>query len=182
MFLEFLQASLLFVAIVAGIIGGGIGIVRAIDYIEDNPYAAKEKIQMIVHGTMGMHALFLFMGLPIWHILFSFSIQYALHSLFVLYPAIRPEDPRFIYGILGSLVNHFLFIKFFVDENKNILLIILSFIIIWVTPFCFFFSMSASDDNLFVKKNDGKGNKTYAGILVDWLMTVGRKRTAAKNN
>jgi len=162
------------VAFLCGIVGIGIGAVRSINYIEENPYAAKEKIQMIVYGIIASHMFFMIIRLPLYVIIFSLTIQYAFNALFDSYPFIKPEDPKFLYGVLASLVNHFLLIKFFVGHSYGIIVVILSFIIIWATPFCFFFSMSAADDAPFAN-HSGKSTKTYVGMAFDWLMTIGKK-------
>lgn len=181
MLFEFLKTTLIFITVITAVVLAGIGIVRGIDYIEENPYAAKERIQMVVYTAIALHAFLLYLRVPIYHLLLSLSIQYALQTLFAAYPLIKPEDPRFIYGVLGSLVNHFLLIKFFVDHSYGVAVVAMSFLVIWTTPFCFFFSMSASEDNLFVKSS-GKATKTYAGILLEWLMTVGKRQMEARKS
>lgn len=171
MFFEFIKISLIFVFIVAAIIGVCVGTIRSIDYIEQNTYAAKNKIQNIIYFSMGCYAFFLFKGMPLWQLLIGLAVQYTFHCLMATYPAIKPEDMRFLGGVLGSLVNHFLMIKFFFEKSGSVFLIIFAFTIVWLTPFCFFFSMSATDDLLFIK-NPGKPVKTYAGIILDYLLNI----------
>ena len=174
MFFEFIKISSIFILIVVAVIAVCVGTIRAIEYIEENTYAAKSKIQNIIYFSMCCYVFFMLKGMPIWQILFGLGVQYTFHCLMNSYPAIRPEDPRFLGGVLGSLVNHFLMIKFFFEKSGNILIIIFAFAIVWLTPFCFFFSMSATDDVLFVK-NSNKHVKTYAGMLLDYLLNLGKK-------
>lgn len=179
MILEFLKTTAIFISIIGVIIIGGVAIVRSIEYIEENTYAVKDTIQKIVYTVMALHVYMLYMGMPLWHALFSMSIQYAFHCFFDVYPVIRPEDPKFIYGVLGSLVNHFLLIRMFINQSSGFVTVVLCFIIIWMTPFCFFFTMSASEDALFVKKT-GKGTKTYVGIALEWLWNFGREHVRSR--
>lgn len=180
MIFEFLKTSFIFVAVIATLAIAGVAIVRSIDYIEENTYAVKSRIQAVVYTVIGLHAYMMFIGMPIWHVLLSLSIQYAFNCFFESYPVVRPEDPKFIYGVLGSLVNHFLLIRVFIQQSSSFVTVALCFVIIWTTPFCFFFTMSASEDALFIKKT-GKGTKTYAGLALDWLWNFGRKQLAQKD-
>ncbi|KAI5148317.1 hypothetical protein ENBRE01_0250 [Enteropsectra breve] len=170
---EFFKTTAILVLIV-GLIGAiGVGAMRSIDFIEENPYAAREKIQKAIYAVIAAHALFLFLRVPILHILFSLSIQYAFNTLFHTYPFIKVEDPKFIYGIIASLVNHFLLIRFFINASYGLLFIAISFVIIWATPLSFFFSMSASDDALF-DRSSGKATRTYVGLFLEYLMKLGK--------
>jgi hypothetical protein len=174
MIVEFIKTSFIFVAIVALIVGAGVATVRSIDYIEENPYAAKEKIQLVVYFVIFSHSFLLYHGIPIYHLALSLAIQYAFNCFFDVYPVIRPEDPKFIFGLVGSLINHFLLIKFFFDKSLGFISIILCFIIIWTTPFCFFFSMSAAEDNMFIKKSGKSNHKTYVRLAFESLMNLGK--------
>ncbi|ORD95187.1 hypothetical protein ECANGB1_2768 [Enterospora canceri] len=175
MFLEFLKVSGIFVTIVAAVIGVCIVTIRSIEYIEENTYAAKEKIVKIIYFTMACYIFFMLKGMSFLHLLLGLGIQYTFNILMHTYPAIKPEDPKFIGAVLGSLVNHFLMIKFFFDKSGSIFMIVFAFVIVWLTPFCMFFSMSATDDVLFVK-NPNKPLKTYAGMFLDWLLHISKKR------
>lgn len=181
MIYEFFKTSAIFVAVVSALIGAGVGVVKAIDYIEENPHAAKSKIQMVVYGVVVAHIYLLITGVSIFHIIFSLVIQYTFNTFFSTYPIVKPEDPRFIFGVIASFVNHFLMIKHFFSLTPTIFSVIISFAIIWITPFCFFFSMSASEDTLFASGSGKKGGKTYAGIALDWVLKLGKKPEKNKN-
>lgn len=174
MILKFFKITSILILVAGALIGLGLGIIRLIDYLEENPYGSKDLIQKIIYASVIGHLVFLFMGMRLWQIIFSLSIQYTYHCLFDVYPIVKPEDPRFIYGLVGSLVNYFFMIQFISTSNGHIALIIPYFIIIWTTPIFFFFSMSATEDALFVKKT-GKRNKTYAGMALDWALSFGKK-------
>lgn len=180
MIAEFLKCSFICVASIASVVAAGVGIVRAINYIEDNVYAVKETMRKILYTVVALHLFLLMCGMSIWHFLFSLSMQYAFHCFFETYPVIKPEDPKFIYGVLGSLVNHFLLIHMFVKNHSGIITIIFSFVLIWVTPFCFFFTMSATDDVPFVRRT-GRPTKTFAGMALDWVMNLGKKDESTTN-
>lgn len=180
MILNFFKVTSILVLTVGLLISLGLGIIKLIDYLEENPYGSKALIQKIVYTSVAAHLLFLFMGMPILQILLSLSIQYAYHCLFDIYPIVKPEDPRFIYGLVGSLVNYFLMIRFISMSNGSILAIIPYFAIIWSTPIFFFFSMSATEDALFIKKT-GKRNKTYAGMAVEWAYSFGTKLKSSRS-
>lgn len=179
MLFDFFKISFIFVFIIAAVIGVCIGTIRSIEYIEENTYAAKQKIQNLIYGVLLCHIYLLWAGVPIYHLLLSLSIQYTFNCFMRDYPAIKPEDFRFIYGVVGSLINHFLMIKFFFDRHCGVVTIIFCFILVWATPFAFFFSMSATDDVLFVKNQGQQNVKTYAGMLLDYLLNLG-KRTKKK--
>lgn len=180
MFLDFLKVSFILVLVIGSLVVLGVGIIKFIDYLEENPYASKHFIQKIVYGSVAFHTVFLLIGISIPQILFSLSIQYSYNCLFDSYPVIRPEDPKFIYGLVGSLINYFLMIRFISMNSIRLLVVVPCFFIVWLTPVCFFFSMSATEDTLFIKKT-GRKNKTYAGMLLDFLFSLGRKDKANKN-
>lgn len=177
---NFMKLSFILILVIGLLIVLGVGTIKFIDYLEENPYGSKHLIQKMVYGSVAFHVVFLLLGVSIPQILFSLSIQYSYNCLFDSYPVIRPEDPRFIYGLVGSLVNYFLMIRFISMNSVRILVMIPCFAIIWLTPVCFFFSMSATEDTLFVKKT-GRKNKTYAGMLLDFLFSLGRKDKVEKN-
>lgn len=174
MFFDFLKISGIFVLIIVSVIAICIITIRSIEYIEENTYAAKDKIQKIIYFSMLTYIFFMLKGMSFIHLSLGLGIQYTFNCLMNNYPAIKPEDPRFIAGVLGSLVNHFLMIKFFFEKSGGIFIVIFAFIIVWLTPFCFFFSMSATDDVLFIN-NSNKHVKTYAGILLEYLLNIGKR-------
>lgn len=163
-----LKIFLILFDITAIIVGIVLCIIKFIDYLDENPYASKKVIEKVVYSTVAGHLIFLFIGVPFLQILFSLSIQYSYHCLFDSYPIIKPEDPRFIYGLVGSLINYFLMIRFVSIHTIGVFLLICSFTIVWITPVCFFFSMSATEETLFIKSK-GRENKTYARIALDYI-------------
>lgn len=180
MLLNFLKVTAILVLVIGFLICLGVCIIKLIDYLEENPYGSKDLIQKIVYTSVALHIVFLLSGMPFLQLLFSLSIQYSYNCMFDSYPLVRPEDPKFIYGLVASLVNYFLMIRFISIKGIGFALIIPFFVIIWTTPICFFFSMSATENTVFLKK-DGHKNKTYAGLLVDWLFSIGNKVKEMKN-
>jgi hypothetical protein len=156
----FFKSLFLVVAAVGGLLGIGLGIIKAIDYIEDQAYAAKKHIEKIVQVSMGLHVIMLLRGVSILQILFSLSIQYSFFCLLDLYPLIKMDNPYFIYGTIASLINHFLVIRLLFQHDIYGLEIVLYFLLIWITPFCFFMSLSANDEVIFIK------GKTSSNTLI----------------
>ncbi|KAH9410562.1 putative transmembrane adaptor Erv26 [Ordospora pajunii] len=161
----FFKSLFLILGSVGGILAFGMGIIKAIDYIEDRAYAAKKYIATIVQISMGLHFVFLLRGVSILHILFSLSIQYSFYCLLELYPLVKMDNPYFIYGTIASLINHFLVIRMVFSKSKVYgLEIIFSFALIWITPFCFFLSLSANDEALMIKGK--KASPTMIGNIL----------------
>lgn len=179
MVLNFIYVSFFVILAILCLVAISLGVIKLIDYLEENPYGSKDMIQNVVYASVALHILFLLSGMSYFQLLFSLSIQYCFNTMFDVYPLIKPEDIRFIYGAIGSLVNYFLMIRFISVQKLSLLTIIPYFIIIWATPICFFFSMSASEDNLFLNK-PGIKNKTYAGMAIDWVLKFGKKQEKAR--
>lgn len=152
MFFVFLKSLFLVAVSITVLFMFGLGIVNAIDYIEDKAYAAKKHIGTIIQVSSVLHAILLFRGVSILQILFSLSVQYAFYCLLDIYPLVKMDNPYFIYGTVASLLNHFLVIRLiFAKPAVYGLEIVFYFALIWITPFCFFLSLSANDEVLFVK-------------------------------
>lgn len=151
MLIPFLKSLLIFFGSIAALIAIGVGIIKSIEYIEDKAYSAKKKIKNIIYICMFLHLYFLIRGKSIFHTLFSLSIQYSFLCLIDVYPIIKLDNPYFIYGTLASLVNHFLVIKFLFYRRLYTLEILSAFALIWITPFCFFISLSANDEVITIK-------------------------------
>lgn len=157
----FFKSLLLIATSITSLLGLGLGIVKAIDYIEDKAYAAKKHIEAIIQVSAALHIILLFRGVPIFQILFSLSIQYAFYCILDIYPLVKMDNPYFIYGTIASLLNHFLVIRLiFAKPAVYGLEIVFYFALIWITPFCFFLSLSANDEVLFVK------GKTSSNTLI----------------
>ncbi|ORD97902.1 TX261 [Hepatospora eriocheir] len=174
MFLKGLKLTCIFAVIAGLIMGTCISILRFIEYVEENTYAAKKRIQYLIYGVTLMHFLYIWQGMPLFQLGISLITVYIFNCLLQNYPSFTVEDPLFIGGNVLILINHFLLIRFFMYARVSIISVIISFTTLWSIPFCFFFSITVVDSMLFVK-NDKKV-KTYAGIAKDYLMNVGRKR------
>lgn len=179
MVLAYINTFFILLFIILFLILLGVGIIKFIEYLEDNPYGSKELIQKVVYASVALHVLLLIAGMRFWQLAFSLSIQYTYNCMFDSYPFIRPEDPKFIYGLVASLINYFLMIRFISINSISLIFILPYFLIIWSTPICFFFSMSATEDALFIKKG-GKKTRTYVGLCLDWLFSF-RHRINQRN-
>lgn len=171
----FLKISFFIILGILALVFIGVGFIRLVDYFDENPYGSKDLVQKVLYTSVALHVLFLITGMPILQIIFSLSIQYCLQTLFDTYSEIRMNDPKLIAGFIGSLINYFLMLRFFTIYEKKLILFIPYLCIIWATPICFFFSISVSEDAIFIKKKGGKKNKTYAGVFLDWMLSLGGK-------
>lgn len=176
MVFTFLKVSAILLVAILLLICVGVGFIRLIDYFEEHPYGSKELVRKVVYTSMALHVLFLITGMPVLQIIFSLAIQYCYFTAFSSeeHTLLHVTDPKFIGGLIGSLVNYFLMLRFFTIYEKRLLLFVPYLCIIWATPICFFFSVNATEDAMFVKKG-GRKNKTYAGLLVDWIFSLGGK-------
>lgn len=181
MFFTFLKVSAILIIAVALLICIGVGFIRLIDYFEEHPYGSKELVKKVVYTSMALHTIFLLTGMPILQIVFSLAIQYLYASAFNNdeHTLLQLTDPKFLGGLFGSLVNYFLMLRFFTVYEKKLILFVPYLAIIWATPICFFFSVNATEDTIFVKKG-GRRNKTYAGLFVDWVFSLGGKMKELK--
>lgn len=164
MFGIFFKSLVILVSSVVGLLGLGLGIIKAIDYIEDKAFAAKKRIKQIIEVSMGLHLYFLIRTGSFLHVLFSLSIQYSFYCMLDIYPIIKLDNPYFIYGTLASLVNHFLVIRMLFFKHLYSLEVLSFFLLIWITPFCFFISLSANEEVIVVK------GKTTCNTLIGNLL------------
>lgn len=161
MMLVFVKSLFLIIGSIGSLLGIGLGIVKSIDYIEDRAYAAKKHIETIVQVSAGLHVVLLLRGVSFLQVLFSLSVQYSFYCLLDMYPLVKMDNPYFIYGTVASLINHFLTIRLIFSRSVVYgMEVVFYFVLIWVTPFCFFLSLSANDEALFVK------GKTQSNTLV----------------
>lgn len=164
MFGIFFKSLLFLGGSIIGLLGVGLGIIKAIDYIEDRAFAAKKRIKFIIECSMGLHLYFLIRGGSFLHVLLSLSIQYSFFCMLDIYPIIKLDNPYFIYGTLASLINHFLVIRMLFFKQLYSLEVLVFFLLIWITPFCFFISLSANDEVIVVK------GKTTCNTLIGNLL------------
>ncbi|KAF7682435.1 Testis Expressed Protein [Astathelohania contejeani] len=168
MFVLFLKSILALVLVSSIIIGGGIGLYRAVNYIEEHTYAAKHRISIVIRSIMAFHLIVLLRGLPLSITLFSLVVQAIFYQLLDSYPLIRPNDPYFVAGTVLAFINHFLFLKVLVKGYLSLLESGLYFIIgVWTTPFCFFLSLSANDEAIMTKE---RRNATWLGNIFKSVM------------
>lgn len=144
--------------------GLGIGLYKAVEYIEDKTYAAKSKIEQIILVISLLHVILLFRGVNFFLIIYSLAIQGLFYTLLEIYPNISPGNPTFIVGSLMALGNHFLMLRAMIIGRHYLLEMIFAFIVfVWATPFCFFLSLSANDEALPIK---GRKTNTWIGRFV----------------
>ncbi|TBT96532.1 putative Erv26-like transmembrane adaptor protein [Hamiltosporidium tvaerminnensis] len=167
MFLIFLNSILILLGLIATIIGLAVGLYKAVQFIEDKTYAAKKRIENIITAVSIFHIFLILRKFSLFLVGFSLCIQFLFYSLLDIYPAILPTNIYFVVGSLMAVINHFLFLRALVKGDHYILEMIFYFIVVvWLTPFCFFLSLSANDETLPVK---GTKTKTRAGELIKRL-------------
>lgn len=165
MILLFFQSLLILGLIAALIIGAAIGLYQTVIYIEDHTMAFKDRIKQIIFAIGAIHVFMLFRGVSIFQVLFSGSIQYVFYNLYLKYPDFLISDPLLIIGSIMALVNHFLTLRLLIF-NFWVPEIILYFILcVWVTPFCFYVSLSANED-IMTDLHKRKKVQTMLGDLI----------------
>ncbi|KCZ74374.1 hypothetical protein H311_04661, partial [Anncaliia algerae PRA109] len=126
--------------------------------------AAKRRIELIIKIISALHVLLLFRGITKFLILFSLIAQFLFFSLLEDYPAFLPTNAYFLSGTICALINHFLFLRELVVNKLGVIeTIIYFFVFVWITPFCFFLSLSANDENFAVKS---KRRETFIGKFI----------------
>ncbi|KAM0686844.1 erv26 superfamily protein [Conglomerata obtusa] len=156
---EFIKSISVLLGVMTGLLSLGIGLYKAVEYIEDKTFAAKKKIEQIIIGISIFHLYMLIRGVSKLILIYSLVIQYLFYSLLDIYPNIQPSNPVFIAGSVMALGNHFLMLKAMILGNYFVAEMIIVFVVgVWCTPFCFFLSLSANDEALPVK---GKKANTW---------------------
>ncbi|KAG0436614.1 Testis Expressed Sequence [Dictyocoela muelleri] len=164
MILIFVKSILAIILIFGILLGLSISLYYSIRYIEEHTFAAKNKIDKIIKSIMILHLLPLIRGIGIPIVLFSLLVQLLFYNLLDLYPDIKPSNLQFLFGGFLALVNHFWFLKSAIEKNLYTLEVVFYFVfIVWVTPFCFFMSLSANEDTL---PQQGKKRETWVGKFV----------------
>lgn len=164
MFIEFLKSIFVIIAVFGCFAGLGIGMYKAVEYIEDKTYAAKRRIEQIIIAISALHIILVFRGVSIFLVIYSLIIQYIFYTLLETYPNVQAYNPLFIIGSLLALGNHFMMLRAMIIGHNYLIEMVFSFLVfVWATPFCFFLSLSANDDALPVK---GKKTNTLIKRIV----------------
>lgn len=173
MLLQFLKSIIIVICLISSLGFAGLGLYKAVEYIEDKTYAAKKKIEQIIITIAILHLFLLFRGVNFFLILYSLSIQGTFYTLLESYPNINPGNPTFILGSVMSLGNHFFILRAMILGKHYIIETLFSFVVfVWATPFCFFLSLSANDEALPTK---GKKTNTWISSFVKRLTTKNDK-------
>lgn len=151
--LEFVKSIFIMCLILFGFAGLGLGMYKAVEYIEDRTFAAKRKIEQIIIIISILHIFLIIRGISIFLVIYSLIIQFLFYSLLETYPNIQPTNLYFIIGSILALGNHFLMLRAMIlGKNYLIEMVVSFFIFVWCTPFCFFLSLSANDETIPLKE------------------------------
>jgi hypothetical protein len=162
---ESLCNTLAVIAVIALIVLAIAVLFRAMNFIEDQSYAAKRRITQIIQVISICHLILLLRGLPFFLTLFSLFVQTLFYSLLDNYPGFEPTSKLFLGGIGAAVVNHFLFLwQTMKSGGIGMVETIIYFIIfVWTTPFCFLLSLGVNDETFATKK---RRRETFVGRLI----------------
>lgn len=141
-----LQIFLSFLCTLIFLIVAGIFIKSSILYLENNPHKSKNFVFFILILSIVLHYLLYLFNFSKIHLIFSIFTQILFLSLFEEYPYMKSNDIRFILGILFTIINHFITIFSVRSKSLGILQVLFSFLIIWISPVIFLFSLSATEE------------------------------------
>jgi hypothetical protein len=162
--LVFLKSIFFIGALLCALIGLGVGLYKAVEFIGDRTFAAKKRIEQIMIAISIFHVLLILRGVNFFLVLYSLSIQYVFYTLLKPYPNIQPSNPVFIAGSVMALGNHFLMLRSMILGNHYMIEMVIGFLVaVWMTPFCFYLSLSANDMALPFK---GRKTSTWIGRLI----------------
>lgn len=174
MFLLFFQSLIILALLASGIIGAAIGLYKTVVYIEDHTMAFKERILQIIMAVGVIHIIMLFRGVSIFQVIYSGCIQYIFYNLYLKYPYFQISDPFLIVGSLMALINHFLTLRLLIFKFYIIEVIFYFIFSVWLTPFCFYVSLSANED-VMTDLERKKKVRTVLGDLIGRVVGNVRK-------
>lgn len=173
MLLLFVQSVLILLLITTIIIAVALLLYHTVIYIEDHAIAARKKIENIILTVSVLHIFLLFRSVNIFQIVFSLSVQYIFYHLLLKYPNFGVMDPYLIVGTVLALVNHFLVLRLLILNYWVLEVVVYFFVFVWLTPFCFYVSLSANDE-VFVPVRNAK-RETLLGRLMKGVMNRVRR-------
>lgn len=158
------------------VIGGSIGFVAflysAIQYIEEYPNRAKEKIRLSIYTICALHAILPFRGFGILGIGFSLFCQALFYNLLEDYPNIETAGAGFITAVIMAFVNHMYFLSTMLKMRMGVFEIFAYFLLlVWSVPFAFFLSLTANEDVIGMPGGKKPIRRTFAGQILDKLLS-----------
>ncbi|KAI5172678.1 hypothetical protein NEFER03_1734 [Nematocida sp. LUAm3] len=145
---------------------------KAIQYIEEYPNRAKEKIYYIIYGICAMHILLFFRGFSIFLIGFSIICQLLFFNLLEDYPNIETAGAGFIVAVTFTFINHMAFLSAMLKKKSGLFEIFLYFfVIVWTVPFSFFLSLTANDSVIVPPGSKKPIRRTFAGKILDRILS-----------
>jgi hypothetical protein len=121
------------------------------EFVEEYSVISKRWINYTSYTVIALHILMLlFEDVPVGRTLFSLFCNIFYTFLSPAFPMIQLSDPTFIFSAILVLSDHFLWFFFFTNfHNFKFLEICAIFsILIWLVPFLYFISLSASEYTL----------------------------------
>lgn len=161
------------------------GLYYIAEVVEEYSVWAKRVIRYAIFGVLAIHVLLLlFEDLPVLYLLIGLLSHGVYHTLLPSFPVIDFTDPRFIAGCAMAVINHFSWFYFFMYNYYPFNEILAFFIIcVWLIPFGYFVSLSASENMLpseaYGQAGPGARRKDRKGVnrLLSFFNFVKDKRS-----
>ena len=120
------------------------------EYCEENPGFVKRLILYTQYTIIGLYAsLLIFSGLPFFKCAFGIACQGMMLMMQPDFPAIEFTSPVFLVSLGASLLNHFLWFAYFIQEDHWMLEIAAFYVLmIWVIPLAYLVSLVSPDSFL----------------------------------
>ena len=155
------------------------GLYYLAEFVEEYSVLARRIITRSLQFVLVLHVLLLVESLPFWRLLFSAMSHLVYAMLLPGFPIIQLSDPTFLLGCALAIGNHFSWFAYFANTRTYGFMEIVSFFlfVVWLIPFMFFISLSASDNILpnHVSSPSDTHNKSKLGNVVKasigWLFS-----------
>lgn len=152
------------------------------ELVEENTKITQRWLTRTIYAVMGMHVLLLVIdGFPLFRTLLSIGAHYLYLQNLIRFPFIELSDPIFLSSCVVSVLNHWMWFRYFGDTQIPPASIyiqrpdysgpvhppfsqIASFfgICVWLVPFALFVSLSASENVLPMSNTPIEGHEDRA--------------------
>lgn len=142
----------------------GVVIKEAILYFENNPYAAKNTVQLLLYLVAFSH-VFLLLKFPFKLIFLNLLGQVLYISLFCEYPNISVKDARFVIGTLITIYSHFYFTSLGTGKSTYGAKYIAGYVAIWMNPIILYLALSANQNIFLVEHTKRRSSRLMRKIV-----------------
>ncbi|KAH9387349.1 uncharacterized protein NEMAJ01_2245 [Nematocida major] len=159
-----------------GIVAVSVGFIsflyKSIQFIEEYPSRAKERIRLLIYSIWAFHIILLFRGFSLLIIGFSCVCLLLFYNLLEDYPNIETAGAGFITAVALAFINHMLFLSSMLKNRCGLFEIFFYFfVIVWAVPFAFFLSLTANDEIITISGTKKPIRRTLAGKVIDTLLS-----------